>query len=81
MDEEDRLNAHDEKVWRRRFVMVNLTTIAGTILVLFSLLLWQTDYIVPGGSVLGFPLALVGLVISFFAPRVMAKRWKQMDRR
>lgn len=69
-----------EATWRRRFILVNLVTIAGTVLALFGLLLWQTDYIVEGGSAAGFALALVGLVISFFAPRVMASRWKRGDR-
>jgi hypothetical protein len=45
--------------------------------VLFSLLLWQTDYIVEGGTWLGFPLALIGLVISFFGPRTLATHWKK----
>ena len=63
--------------WRNRFILVNLVTISGTILALFGILLWQTDYVVQGGSVLGFGLAMIGLVISFFAPRLMAKRWKR----
>jgi hypothetical protein len=63
--------------WRKRFIMINLVQIGGTILVLFSLLLWQTDYIVQGGSSAGFPLAMVGLVISFFAPRALARHWKK----
>jgi len=68
-----------ETLWRRRFILVNLTTIGGTVLVLFSLVLWQTDYIVDGGSWVGFPMALVGLVISFFAPRWLASYWKRRD--
>ena len=70
-----------EATWRRRFILVNLVTIGGTVLALFGLLLWQTDYIVEGGSVAGFALALVGLFISFFAPRMMASRWKRSDGR
>ena len=66
-----------EATWRKRFILINLVTIGGTILALFGLLLWQTDYIVEGRSVVGFPLALVGLFISFFAPRMMASRWKR----
>ena len=66
-----------EETWRNRFILMNLTRIGGTIVTLFGILLWQTDYIVQGGSVLGFALAMVGLVISFFAPRVMAGRWKR----
>lgn len=67
----------DEATWRKRFILVNLVTIGGTLLALFGILMWQTNYIVEGGSVAGFGLALVGLVISFFAPRVMASRWKR----
>lgn len=69
-----------EATWRRRFILINLVTIGGTVLGLFGLLLWQTDYVVAGGSVLGFVMALVGLAISFFAPRVMARRWKRSDK-
>lgn len=67
--------AYDDEIWRRRFIMVNLVRIGGTVLVLFALLLWQTDIIVRGGTVLGFPLALAGLVISFFGPKWLAGRW------
>ena len=71
------MNEVSEATWRKRFILVNLVTIGGTIVALFGLLLWQTDYIVAGGSVAGFALALIGLVISFFAPRMMATRWKR----
>ena len=46
---------------------------------LFGLLLWQTSYIVAGGSAWGFGLALIGLVVSFFGPRTLAKRWKSRN--
>ena len=65
---------------RNRFVVMNLVGIGGTIVVLFSLLLWQTDRIVAGGSILGLPLALVGLFISFLGPRWLARRWKTPPR-
>ena len=74
------MNEVSEATWRKRFIMINLLQIGGTILVLFALLLWQTDYIVEGGSWTGFPLALVGLVISFFGPRAVARRWKTSDK-
>lgn len=66
--------------WRNRFILVNLATIAGAGLALFGIVLWQTDYVVRGGSALGFPMALLGLAISFFAPRLLASRWKRRDR-
>ena len=65
----------DDDIWRNRFIMINLVRIGGTLLVLVALLLWQTDILVEGGSVIGFPLALVGLVISFFGPKWLAGRW------
>ena len=74
------MNEVSEATWRRRFILINLVTIGGTVLGLFGILLWQTDYVVEGGSVLGFALALVGLATSFFAPRIMAGRWKRGDR-
>jgi hypothetical protein len=49
--------------------------IGGTIVVLFALALWQSDLIVQGGTIVGFPLALIGLVISFFGPKWLASRW------
>lgn len=71
------MNEVSEAIWRKRFILINLVQIGGTILVLFSLVLWQTDYIVEGGTWIGFPLAMAGLVISFFGPRTLAKHWKK----
>ena len=70
------MNDVNDPNWRNRFIIVNLVQIAGTVLTLLALLLWQTDYIVEGGSVIGFPLAFVGLLISFFGRRFLVKRWK-----
>lgn len=69
-----------DATWRNRFIIVNLVQIGGTLVVLFALALWQTDLVVEGGSVVGFPLALVGLVISFFGRRWLARRWKTPPR-
>ena len=65
----------DEAVWRNRFILLQLIRIGGTLVVLFSLVLWQTDMIVPGGSIVGLPLAFAGLVVSFFGPKWLAGRW------
>ena len=67
----------DQRTWRNRFIIMNLVQIGGTVVVLLALLLWQSNVFVDGGHWIGFPIALVGLVISFFAPRAMAKRWKR----
>jgi hypothetical protein len=66
----------EETLWRNRFIAVNLLRIGATIFVLFALALWQSDLIVEGGSWLGLPLALLGLVVSFLGPNWLAARWR-----
>lgn len=64
---------------RNRFVTIQLVRIGATVVVLFALVLWQTDYIAERGSLLsklGFPLAVVALVTSFLAPKWLARRWR-----
>lgn len=70
------MNEIDETTWRNRFILMNLARIAGTVVVLFGLLLWQSSVIVEGGSILGFPIALLGLVASFGAPKWLSRRWR-----
>ena len=70
------MNPQDEEVWRNRFIAINLVRIGATLVVLFALVLWQSDLIVEGGSILGLPLALAGLVASFWAPKWLAGRWR-----
>ncbi len=67
----------DEAVWRNRFIAINLVRIGGTIVVLIALAIWNSDLLVEGGSiVIGLPLALAGLVVSFWGPKWLAARWK-----
>jgi hypothetical protein len=81
MDEEDGVTGEvSDATWRNRFFLMFSAQIGGTLLALFGLLLWQTSYIVAGGSILGFVLALIGLAMTFFLPRMLATRWKQRDR-
>lgn len=67
---------NDVTIWRNRFIVMNLIRIGATIVVLLALLLWQSDVFVQGGSILGFPIALVALVISFVGPQLYARRWR-----
>lgn len=65
-----------DALWRRRFILMNLVRIGGTIVVLLALLLWQSDVFVEGGSIVGFPIAILALVVSFFGPKYVAGRWR-----
>lgn len=69
-----------EALSRNRFILINLVRIGGTIVVLLALLLWQTDMVVEGGSILGLPIALAGLVASFFGPKYLAAQWRSPPR-
>jgi hypothetical protein len=72
----------DDAVWRERFIQINMTRIGGTLVVLLGLIVWQTNVFTPGGSALiGFPMAMIGLVVSFAGPIWIAKRWKRQDGR
>ena len=66
----------EHAMWRNRFIISNLVGIGGTIVTLFALALWQSDLIVEGGHIAGFPLALAGLAISFLGPQYLARRWR-----
>ena len=67
----------DEKLWRDRFVAINLVRIGGTIVVLIGLYISQTDAVREGGAMIpGLALSLAGLVISFGGPKYLAKKWR-----
>ena len=67
----------DETLWRNRFIAINLVRIGGTAVVMVGLAIWYSDLLVEGGTiVVGLPLALAGLVVSFWGPKWLAARWK-----
>ncbi|HYC63409.1 MAG TPA: hypothetical protein VEC14_01655 [Reyranellaceae bacterium] len=67
----------DEDLWRNRFIAINLVRIGGTIVCLLGLYLWHSDALRLGGHpVVGFPMALIGLAISFGMPIYLSRRWR-----
>jgi hypothetical protein len=67
----------DETLWRNRFIAINLVRIGGTVVVLIGLAIWYGDILVEGGTIaVGLPLALAGLVVSFWGPKWLAARWR-----
>ena len=71
------MNPVDDATWRNRFLVMNLIRIGSTVGVLLSMLLWQSDVFVQGGTILGLPLGLAFLVLSFFGPKVYASRFRE----
>lgn len=71
------MTADDHATWRNRFIVMNLIRIAGTAGVIVCLLLWQSNVFVEGGTIIGLPLALVFLAVSFFGPKYYAARFRE----
>ncbi|HEY0014053.1 MAG TPA: hypothetical protein VGB79_14520 [Allosphingosinicella sp.] len=72
----------DESTWRNRFITLQLTRIGGTAIVMIGLYVWYSDAVAPGGTiVLGLPLALIGLVVSFWGPKHLSRKWRRQDGR
>jgi Na+/proline symporter len=72
----------NDDLWRNRFITINLVRIGGTAIVFLGLAIWYTNLLVPNGSiVLGLPLALIGLAISFGGPQWLTRYWKRQDGR
>jgi len=63
-------------LWRNRFILMNLLRIGGTVGVLLAILLWQTDTFVEGGTIIGFPIAIAFLLVSFLGPKYLASQWR-----
>jgi hypothetical protein len=76
------MTPQDDDLWRNRFITVNLVRIGGTIIVLIGLAIWYGNVLVEGGSIeVGLPLALAGLVASFWGPIALSRYWKRLDGR
>jgi len=67
----------EEKVWRDRFILINLVRIGGTIIVLVGLYISQSDAVRQGGATIpGLALAIVGLIVAFGGPQWLARKWR-----
>jgi hypothetical protein len=63
---------NDDALWRNRFIAVNMMRL--------GLVIWQSDVIVPGGSILGFPITIVALIVSFWGPKWLSRHWQKPPR-
>lgn len=67
----------NDATWRNRFLLMNLIRLGGLAGVLVSILLWQSNVFVSGGTILGLPLALLFLILFFFGPKFYASRFRE----
>lgn len=59
---------------RNRIIVIQVVRIMGVALVLFGLLVIAGRFDLPGEA--GYVIALIGLVDTFVAPILLARRWK-----
>jgi len=71
------MNQADDATWRNRFLVMNLVRLVGLAGVIVSLLLWQSNVFVSGGTILGLPLGLIFLILFFFGPKLYAARFRE----
>lgn len=70
------MSGDPDKIARNRFFLIQLARLGGSAFALFGLLLWQSSRIVQGGSLVGFPITLAGLFISFWLPLHLVRKWR-----
>lgn len=71
---------NDDTLWRNRFIAINMMRIGATLVVMLGLAIWQSDLIVEGGSILGLPIAIVALIVSFWGPLYLSRKWRTPPR-
>jgi hypothetical protein len=70
MDEDD--------VWRKRLLIYTLVRFVGILIFLFGVATVYTGVVRPGGwPQLGAVVAILGVVVSFFAPRLIKRGWER----
>jgi hypothetical protein len=71
------MSSANDATWRNRFLLMNLIRLGGLAGVLVSILLWQSNVFVAGGTIIGLPLGLLFLILFFFGPKLYASRFRE----
>ena len=72
MDEDD--------IWRKRLLIYSLVRLAGVLIFLAGVAIIYTSVVRPGGwPQLGALVAIGGVILAFFAPRLLRRSWKERD--
>jgi len=70
----------DEDVYRKRLLLYTLVRLGGLIIFFLGLAIFYTDLVRRGGwPQLGAIVAIAGVIVAFFAPRLLKKLWDSRD--
>jgi len=71
---------NDDELWKQRFQLFMAVRLAGLMILAAGMAIAFTDLVRPGGwKMLGGILVVVGAIDAVFAPKVLKRRWKQLD--
>lgn len=71
---------NDDELWKQRFQLFMAVRIAGLMILATGMAIALTDLVRPGGwKVLGGILVVVGAIDAVFAPKLLKRRWRQLD--
>src|SRR5437763_17174552 len=72
----------DEEIAKRRLLIYSLVRLGGLAIFFLGIAIFYTNLLRPGGwPQLGAIVAIMGVIDSFFAPRLLKKAWDERDRR
>ena len=72
----------DEEIAKRRLLIYSLVRLGGLAIFFLGIAIFYTNLARPGGwPQLGAIVAIMGVIDSFFAPRLLKKAWDERDRR
>jgi hypothetical protein len=71
----------DEDLWRRRFYIYLAVRLGGLAIFFLGIAIAYSDLVRPGGwPQAGAIVAIMGVIDSLFAPRLLKKAWDDADR-
>jgi hypothetical protein len=72
----------DDEVAKRRLLLYSLARLGGLAIFFLGVAIIYTNLVRSGGwPQLGAVIAILGVLDSFFAPRLLKKSWDEQDRR
>jgi hypothetical protein len=70
----------EEAVWRKRLLLYSLVRAGGVVIFLVGVAIIYTGIVRRGGwPQLGAVVAILGVLDSFFAPRLLKRHWDRRD--
>lgn len=70
--------AEEEAMWRARFATFAMLRVSGVVLTIVGLAIEFTPFLkADGWPLLGFPVAVVGLIDAIILPRVVRRQWEK----